>query len=538
MSKRTFWRLLLTLAACTICTLFVVKFPKIHLGLDLRGGVHFELEVQAHEALESDFRDMRDRLMDKLREKGQTMVALRLDGDSLKVEGLSTDAKASVEKVVKEFAPGYTIQEQGGVTRLLQTEDHKRALIDDAGKRALQIIENRINQFGVAEPEITQAGADGTRIVVELPGVEEGDRERIKALLATPGRLEQHILANPDDHKIFFDTREEGLAHFNGTIPDQYELLPDIEEPHGTRKEGQPKPKEPVVQKWVLLESKVGMDGADIIEAYAEPGPNGIGNAVHFTLNHKGAEDFSKLTGVASEENRQMAIVLDRKVTTILGAQEKLYDSAQITGSFSPTEAEDLARTLRSGAMKASMRFLEQTTVGPSLGRDSIHKGMVASLVGFGTIVLFMILFYKLSGLNAIVALTVNVFLMLGLLAAFGATLTLPGIAGFALTIGMAVDANILIFERIKEELGLGRSVTAAIDAGFDKAFWTIVDAHVTQMVAALFFALGPFPGTVKGFGVTLAIGVAASLFTSIYMSRFIYDWILERHPGTKTISI
>ncbi|HJU83784.1 MAG TPA: hypothetical protein VJ600_06215, partial [Holophagaceae bacterium] len=233
MSKRTLWRLILTLAVCAGCGFFFLPLSKVNLGLDLRGGVHFELEVQAHEALESDLRDMRDRFQDKLREKGLTMMAVRIDGDALRVDGAGAD-RAGAEKVVKDFLPGYDVQDASGVLKVVQKEDHKRMLIDDAGKRALQIIENRINQFGVAEPEITRAGADGTRIVVELPGVEEGDRERIKALLATPGRLEQRLLANPPDKQVYFATREAGLAHFNGAIPDEYELLPDIEEPHGS----------------------------------------------------------------------------------------------------------------------------------------------------------------------------------------------------------------------------------------------------------------------------------------------------------------
>jgi preprotein translocase subunit SecD len=187
--------------------------------------------------------------------------------------------------------------------------------------------------------------------------------------------------------------------------------------------------------------------------------------------------------------------------------------------------------------MKASMHFLEQSEVGASLGRDSIHAGVRASLIGFLTIIAFMVLYYKWSGFNAIVALSVNLIVMLGLLGSFHATLTLPGIAGFALTIGMAVDANILIFERIREELDHGKSVPGAIDSGFNNVFWTIVDAHVTQLVAALLlFMFGT--GPVKGFAVALAVGVSASLFTSIYVSRFIYDWILERHPGTKTLSV
>jgi preprotein translocase subunit SecD len=208
-----------------------------------------------------------------------------------------------------------------------------------------------------------------------------------------------------------------------------------------------------------------------------------------------------------------------------------------ITGAFTQPQADDLALKLKSGAMRAGMKFLEERAMGPSLGADSIHKGVRAAAIAFLVIVGFMLFYYKYSGLNAVVALTVNIIVMLGLLGSFQAVLTLPGIAGFALTIGMAVDANILIFERIREEMGNGKSVPGAIQTGFDRVFWTIVDSHVTQIVAAiLLFMFGT--GPVKGFAVTLTIGVSASLFTSIFISRFIYDWVLERHPGTKTLSI
>ena len=235
---------------------------------------------------------------------------------------------------------------------------------------------------------------------------------------------------------------------------------------------------------------------------------------------------------------RLFAFVLDKKLISVLHAREKIPGSAvSISGSFSAADADDLALKLKSGAMRASMKFLEESSVGPSLGADSIRSGVLASLIGFLTIVVFMVFWYRWSGLNAIIALTVNVIVMLGLMGSFHAVITLPGIAGFALTVGMAVDANILIFERIREELDHGKSVAGAIDAGFSRVFWTIVDSHVTQLFAALLlFIFGT--GPVKGFAVSLTVGVVASLFTSIYISRFVYDWILERHPGASEISI
>jgi preprotein translocase subunit SecD len=338
-----------------------------------------------------------------------------------------------------------------------------------------------------------------------------------------------------------FPTKEAGLAVFKGQLPDGTELLP---EPIGERelremgkapaKPGEPEP----IKRWVLVEEKVWVDGSHITRAEPAVDPSTDQPQINYTLDKTGADDFATLSGIAADEQRLIAIVLDRKIVSTLSCREKIIGgSVRITGRFTKADTEDFALKLKSGAMRASMKFLEERAMGPSLGADSIHAGVRASLIGFLTIIAFMVFYYHWSGVNAIVALVVNVVVMLGLMGSFHAVITLPGIAGFALTIGMAVDANILIFERIREELGNGKSVAGAIQAGFDRVFWTIVDSHVTQLFAALLlFIFGT--GPVKGFAVTLTVGVVASLFTSIYISRFIYDWILERHPGTKTLSI
>lgn len=543
MTKRSLWRLAIVLAVLFGCGYFFTPLSKVKLGLDLRGGVHFELEVQGQEALAADLRDSKDRLVSRLKEKGLPGAVLRVDGDALRVEGVGADQRATVEKVAKDFFPGYAFAAEGEGFRLTQKDSYQKQLKDDANKRALEVIEKRIRDIdpaNVLEPEITASGAEGNRIVVEIPGIEEGDRERIKKLLATPGHLEQRLLAKAP--QLYFNSKEEALAFYKGAIPPEFELLPEIESERQARRAGQPvvktKPGEEKISRWVLLESRVAVDGADIIDSHRASNSQTEANEVNFTLNKKGDDDFARLTGVASEENRLIAIVLDRKVVTELSAKEKIIGGAvRISGSFSAQEADDLASQLRSGALRAPMKFLEERVVGPGLGRDSIHAGVRAAIIGFAAIIAFMVIFYHWSGANAIVALTVNVIVMMGLLGSFRATLTLPGIAGFVLTLGMAVDANILIFERIKEELGLGKSVPGAIDAGFDRVFWTIVDSHVTQLFAALLlFIFGT--GPVKGFAVTLTVGVVASLFTSIYISRFIYDWVLEHHPGTKTLSV
>ena len=545
MSKRSLIRLVTTLLICAACGYFFIPLSKVRLGLDLRGGVHFELEVQGHEALEADLRDTRDRLTERIQEKAIPGVTVKSDTTSVHVDGVTPENKAAITKILAAFG-GYNVTEQGSARILTQKDLFQKSLKDDANKRAQQIIENRINQFGVAEPEITPSGTEGNRIIVELPGVGEAERERIKGLLSTPGRLEVRFLSRKQPNQIPVKTEAEALAALGGVLPEGTELFPElIEEPTvvtnqmkaaiRAAKPGEKKTDN--VRQWVLLESKVYYEGSAITDASRGQDQFNT-NTVNFTLNHEGADANAKLTEIASNESRQFAFLLDRKVISVLRSDQKIIGSGvEIKGNFTQQQADDLALKLKSGSLRASMKFLEEQSMGPSLGADSIKHGITAAFIGFGTIIIFMLLWYKWSGVNAIVALTVNLIVMLGLLGSFQATITLPGIAGFALTLGMAVDANILIFERIREELDAGKSVPGAIQAGFDKVFWTIVDAHVTQLFAALLlFIFGT--GPVKGFAVSLTVGVVASLFTSIYVSRFIYDWVLERHPGTKTLSI
>jgi len=543
-TKRSLWRLTVTLLICGACAYFFIPLSQVRLGLDLKGGVHFELEVQGHEALEADLRDTRDRLQDRLREKSFPDAQLKLEGDVLKATGVPADQRPAAEKILRESFSGYDASFTDTGFSLTQKAAYQKSLKDDANKRALQIIENRVNQFGVAEPEITASGAEGNRIVVELPGVGDAERERIKGLLTTPGRLEQRLVAKADPTQgRGFPTREKAMEFFKGQLPNSTELLPEPVSERDLRAQGKDpaahKPGEAeAIRAWVLVEEKVYVDGADINKADPSVDPTTDAPQINYTLNKKGADDFATLSGIAADEQRLIAIVLDRKIVSTLSCREKIVGgSVRITGHFTKADTEDFALKLKSGAMRASMKFLEERAMGPSLGADSIHSGVRAALIGFLTIIGFMVFYYKWSGVNAIVALSVNIVVMLGLMGSFHAVITLPGIAGFALTIGMAVDANILIFERIREEIGNGKSIPGAIQLGFDKVFWTIVDSHVTQLFAAmLLFIFGT--GPVKGFAVTLTVGVCASLFTSIYISRFIYDWILERHPGIKTLSI
>ncbi len=533
MSKTTYTRLAWVLAICMACAHFFIPLNKIRLGLDLKGGVHYELEVQTHEAVQRDLEETRELLSDALEELKVTDTSVMLDGGAIRIRGTGIGA---LQKHITRLT-GYTATPVDGGTELRPKTDYVQSLKTQASQRALKIIENRINQFGVVEPEITSAGPDGSRIVVELPGVTEADKDRIKGLLSTPGRLELRLLANTE--RTSFASEQEASGYLGGTIPESWELVPEpLKEKKAPGDKLQPEAtKEPQVRRWVLLERKVQFDGTAITDARGHQSEMGQ-HEVHFTLNPAGAEANARVTGIAAKDNRQFAFVLDKKIVSVLSAQEKIIgNSVRVTGQFTQEDTEDFALKLRSGALRAGMKILEERVVGPSLGQDSIRQGVGASVVGFGVIVAFMVFWYRWSGVNAVVALVVNVIVMMGLLGSFHATITLPGIAGFALTVGMAVDANILIFERIREEIGLGKSIPKAINAGFDRVFLTIVDSHVTQLFAALLlFIFGT--GPVKGFAVSLTVGVVASLFTSIYISRYIYDWILERNPSITSLSI
>jgi len=548
-SKRSLWRLIATLLICSACAFFFVPLSKVKLGLDLRGGVHFEVEVQGHEALEADLRDTRDRVQILLsQENGLPGLTTKLEGDKVLISGVTPEVSDRVEKLLEKNFRGYSVSSSANELRLEQTSGFQKELKQSANSRAIQIIEKRINSFGVAEPEITPTGTEGNRIVVELPGVGEAERERIKNLLAVPGNLEKRLLAK-GSMREGYATKEVALAAFNGQLPANTELLPEPVNELDDQATDTPRPQakpgeqdQEVIGRWYLVESRVYVDGSHIKRAWPGPRQGTEAIAIHFELDSKGADDFYTLSKIASSEDRKIVISLDRKVVSALGCEKPIAGggveiSSGSPGGFNLEYAQDFAKKLESGAMRASIKFLEERAVGPSLGADSIKDGVRAALLGFLVVVGFMLFFYRWSGMNAIAALTVNIIVMLGLLGSFNAVITLPGIAGFALTIGMAVDANILIFERIKEEMRNGKSVAGAIQAGFDKVFWTIVDSHVTQLFAAmLLFIFGT--GPVKGFAVTLTVGVIASLFTSIYISRFIYDWILERHPGTTTLSV
>jgi len=491
---------------------------KIHLGLDLQGGMHLVLEVKADKALETTTErianDMRETLMDnKVRFKNiertkTNLIALDLPDSA---------SRTAFEKLLKDHYPDLEIASsqtmEGRETLSLKIKDKRAVEIKKmAVEQSLETIRNRVDQFGISEPEIIPQGED--RIIVQLPGVK--DAVRAKNLIGRTALLEFKLV--DDEHNM-----EEALK---GSVPEGSIVAYGSNIDRGTGRR---------VNVPYLLKSKTLLTGGSLESAQVKIGDRFGEPHVGLKFNAQGARDFERITG--ENVNKRLAIVLDGTVHSAPVIQERISGGdAQITGSFTMEEARDLAIVLRAGALPAPVVILEERTVGPSLGQDSIDQGIWSVLIGAMLVVLFMIIYYKLSGIVADIALIANVILILGALVAFKATLTLPGIAGIVLTIGMAVDANVLIFERVREELRLGKTVRAAVEAGYAKAFLTILDSNVTTLIAALFlFGFGT--GPVKGFAVTLSIGLIVSMFTAVFVTRIIYDYFIwERKIRTLSI--
>ncbi|MBF0226903.1 MAG: protein translocase subunit SecD [Desulfobacterales bacterium] len=492
-------------------------YKKINLGLDLQGGMHLALEVDTDKAVENTVGRIVDELITTL--KKENIRYLIVEQNKGNIIAAKIAGKEEIDKfkkyMDKEYRELRLVSESNENDILTIKFDLPEREIENIKKmaveQALETIRNRIDQFGVSEPDIRIQGEK--RILVQLPGIK--DPARAKQLIGKTALLEFKLVVNSnvgDDPK---------------NIPAGCELIYEIKKDRNTNRET----KIPyIVEKRArltgthLTDARVQLDASQKDEPY-----------VGIKFDKKGAKLFAQIT----EENvkKQLAIVLDNKIYSAPVIQEKIPGGeARITGSFSAEEAHDLTIVLRAGALPAPVHFIEERTVGPSLGRDSINKGLMSMALGGCIVIIFMAVFYQLSGLLADLVLTINILLIAAGLAMFQATLTLPGIAGIILTIGMAVDANVLVYERIKEELGLGKTPRAAVNAGFDRATLTILDANVTTLIAALvLFQFGT--GPVKGFAVTLSLGVIASMFTALVLARLIFDYILEKKQ-IKNLSI
>ncbi len=503
-------------------SLFMAYPPseQINFGLDLSGGIHLVLEVQVDEAVAAEVRNDLDRFTDLLVDEGVSVVAEQVDSDSqFTVTVASGDLDRAID-LANEYYDAYDTTRGRGVVSTLSlslTPSYRADLADRAVRQSLQTIRNRVDAFGVAEPVVQRQGTAGNRILVQLPGVD--DPERVKNILRTSAMLEwQMVEGGPAE------SREALLEAYGGMLPVGMEIMPLLAEPSSAG-EGQ-------IFIYYLLQEIPAVTGRDLKTARLSTDQMGL-PAVSFTLNPEGGRIFERLTG--ENIGRQLAIVLDDRIHAAPVIESRISGPGIISNIGTIQEAEDLALVLRSGALPASIRYLEERSVGPSLGRESIERGVTAALIGMALVVVFMLIYYKGAGINAVIALALNLIIVLGVMAALGATLTLPGIAGLILLIGMAVDANVLIFERIREELVLGKTVRSSIDAGFSKALSAILDANITTLIAAVFlFQFGT--GPVKGFAVTIWIGILASMFTSLFVSRFMFSlWVLRR-PGKLSI--
>jgi preprotein translocase subunit SecD len=388
--------------------------------------------------------------------------------------------------------------------------------------QSIETIKSRIDALGLTEPIVAPYGQGDNEIIVELPG--EGDPVRAKSVIQAGGQLEIRLAVDPTP----YPSEAAAQAAHNGVLPPNTELVPGKSEASATGEVGG--------ESWYLLDRLPIVTGRDLRSVDAQRNPEQPQNyEVEFHLSTDAAHRFGPFT--EQHIGQQMAIVLDHHEQTIPVIKGRIDDQGEIEGSFTEQEANDLALVLRAGALPASIKYLEERTVGPSLGADSIRHGMQASLTSLVVVLIFMVVYYRSAGVNAVIALLLNLVILLAALAYFEAVLTLPGIAGVILTIGMGVDSNVLIFERIREELRAGKAAASAVDQGFKRAFVTIIDTHVTTVVSAFFlFLFGT--GPVKGFAVSLTIGLVANLFTSVYVSRMIFDWHLSRMPRQAELSI
>lgn len=535
MKQGLFWRISLTLCIFLVATVYLLPTltqpapsaegetekadwlqrllpdARVNLGLDLMGGIHLTLEVEVEKALEASLAQMGQDLMSEANAKGILMTrptavpGLRLDF----LLAAPDKNEALQELIAKEFPQIEILSTQAlGEARVqysvaMKTSEKNR-LTDMTVDQALATIRNRIDQFGVAEPDVRKQQT-GNRITIQLPGM--SDPKRAVDIIGKTAHLEFHIVRDDVDP--------------NGPVIPRGVLVLPME--HKT-KDGR------VVEDRIAVDAQVVLTGDRI--SNAAPSFDEKGNAyVGLSFDRRGAEIFSRITG--ENVDKRLAIVLDGKVHSAPNINEKIAGGrASISGQFTPAQANDLSVVLRAGSLPAPVLVLEQRTVGPSLGQESIDMGVRAALIGGLAVVIFMVIYYGLSGVIADIMLTLDVALILAGMAIFGATLTLPGIAGIVLTIGMAVDANVLIFERIREEMRRGMSPLAAIDAGFSRAMLAITDSNLTTVIAAaILYQFGT--GPIRGFAVTLIIGIIASMFTAIFVSRIVFD-IWMGKPGRK----
>jgi preprotein translocase subunit SecD len=488
---------------------------QLKLGLDLKGGVHLVMTVQTDDALRIQTTGKAEQLRESLRTAGISVTSITVTAPpTFRVEGVPPDKDSAFRSSSDEIASTQYDRNPlaNGAYEFRMKPLVDRDLREQAVDQTLQTIERRVNELGVAEPSIARQ-SDGAQILVQLPGV--SDVARAKDIIGKTAQLEFKLVeAGPNSSK------DDLLKQYNGQLPGEMEIIPGSERGDST--------------VYYVVRKIAPVTGQDL--RLAKPGLDENNRpAVHFELKGPGAQRFGKLSG--ENIGRDLAIVLDNRVVSAPRLEGRITDQGRIAGGFTSDTANDLALTLRSGALPASLTYLEERVIGPSLGADSIRAGLTASIAGLVFVVLFMVVYYRRAGLNALTSILANLLILLGMMAYFNAVMTLPGFAGFILTIGIGVDSNVLIFERIKEELDAGKSVRSAIGAGFDRVWSTIVDTHVASLIAAVFlfnFGTGP----IRGFATTLMIGLASNVFTAVFVSRTMFELYLTRRGQQATLTI
>jgi preprotein translocase subunit SecD len=539
------WRALSILLIILFCIYYLVglpDFPKsfaqmkdnfghqIKLGLDLQGGTHLILQVQVQEAIAQETDQTVDRLTSQLRTKNIHYDEVRRADDThILIRNLDPaqlsqfrDTISAQYANVWDLTP--TAGDPSGYTLTLRAAAIAQ-IKDSTMTQSLETIERRINALGLTEPTIQRRGGrNDNEILVQLPG--EGDPTRAKSVIQAGGQLELRLVKDP----AVYNSQAEALSRHGGVLPPGTELIPGRLESRtssGVSDTG---------EGWYLVDRAPVVTGRDLRSAVETRNTNNPGQ---FQVNFALSPDAARRFGPFTQQNigQRMAIVLEHRVYSAPVINGRIDDSGLIEGNFSQETAHDLALVLRAGALPASIKYLQESTVGPSLGADSIRHGVQASVLSLIVVMLFMLVYYRLSGGNAVLAVILNLVILLAVLALFGAVLTLPGIAGVILTIGMGVDSNVLVFERIREELRNGKSPVSAVEAGFDKAFVTIIDTHVTTVVSAFFlFLFGT--GPIRGFAITLTIGLIANVFTAIYVSKTIFQYHLAKMDRQAELSI
>jgi preprotein translocase subunit SecD len=538
MTKNYLWKLALILGTLLFFLFGIFGIPqsfsgnglltamtkRINLGLDLRGGTHLILQVKVNDAVNVDAQNAIEVLKAQLRSRkidygDVTQPDAQNNPDHIVIKGMQASARTDLLSIVQDHLPEYDVT--GGADNSWNLSMKPPQLADLKNKavtQAIETIRNRIDSLGVSEPTIQEHGLGDYQILVQLPGVD--DPQRVKDIMQSTAMLEiKQSLGGP------YPSEQAALQENRGVLPPDAILMPGHSMP-GASSEG---------EAWYLVSRVSAVSGKDLRDA--QPNRDQTGQpSVTFSLSNEGGQRFYNFTSAHVGES--LAVVLDNKVQEVANIHEAIRDQGSISGGhMSEQQAKDLSMVLRSGALPAGIKYLEERTVGPSLGADSIRAGIRAAVVGMLAVLIFMLIYYRGAGINADVALILNLVILLGFMGYFGAVLTLPGIAGVILTVGMGVDSNVLIFERIREELRNGKTPPSAVDQGFSHAWITIVDTHVTTIVsAAILFIFGT--GPVRGFATTLVFGLLANLFTAVFVSRVIFDWGLEHKQRGEPLSI